>query len=148
MEIVSPAELAKHHHVWLEWLGLEAPPPDADSWVAAARGFLLDGLGADSSRLAGQLVDALEKAGIEARQRLYQFYNADPGTGIGILGQSAEMETCVAVVVHDRDLAKANTVAEGMKDELQREAQEPVQGDLSDAELTRDALEAGPPPPD
>ena len=148
MEVVDPSEIAKHHHVWLQWLGLEEAPPDADSWVAVARGFLPDGLNPNGSRLAAQLVDALGKAGIEARQRLYQFYNADPPTGTGVLGLSAEMETCVAVVVHDRDLLKANTVANGIRDELQREAQEPLDGELSDAELTRDALEAGPPPPD
>jgi hypothetical protein len=148
MEIVDPSELTKHRHVWLEWLGLEGPPPDADSWVAVARGLLPDSPGAKASRLAAQMVDALTQAGIEARQRLYQFYNADTGGGASVFGLASQMEACVAVVVHDRDLLRANVVANGMKDDLQREAQEPLDGEISDAELARDALDAGPPPPD
>jgi hypothetical protein len=148
MEIVDPSELAKHHHVWLEWLGLEEPPPDAEAWVTVARGFLPDSVSLKTSRLASQLVDALAQAKIDARQRLYQFYNADTGVAVGVFGSQSVMETCVAVVVHDRDLLRAVKVADGIRDELQKESQEPLSGELSDAELTRQALQAGPPPPD
>jgi hypothetical protein len=148
VEIVDPAEVEKHHHAWLEWVGLEAPPPDAEAWVAVARGFLPDGSGAQTSRLAGQLVEALGRAKIDARQRTYQFYNADAGSGVGLLGPATVMETCVAVVVHDRDLHRGVAVAESIRDQLQTEAREPLSGELSDAELTRQALAAGPPPPD
>ena len=148
MEIVDPTELTKHHHQWLEWLGLEEPPPNADSWVAVARGFLPDGPDEKSSRLASQMVNALTQAGIQARQRLYQFYNADMGSGGGMFGLATGMETCVAVVVPDKDLPRANAVANSIKDEIQKEAQEPLDGEISDAQLTQDALEAGPPPPD
>jgi hypothetical protein len=148
VEIVDPAELTKHHHTWLEWLGLEAPPPDAADWVAVARGFLPDDPGAQTSRLAAQLVEALERAGIHARQRTYQFYNASSGSQITVLVPRTKLETCVAVVVHDRDLVRGVAVATGLRDQLQTESREPLAGEISDAELTRQALEAGPPPPD
>lgn len=146
MEIVDPSEQARPEHTWLRWLGLREPPPEADSWVAVARGFELDHPTASSSRLAAELVAGLGAAGIDARQRLYQFYDAVLGTStyIPVTG----MVTSVAVMVHERDLQRAVDVANGVKEQLSREAQEPLSGSLSDEELTRQSLAAGPPPPD
>jgi hypothetical protein len=146
MEIVDPAEQAKHRHTWLQWLGLQEPPPEPESWVAVARGFTLDSPGSDSSRLAAQLVAAIGQAGIEAHQRSYEFYDAVLGVAAYI--PRSGTVTSVAVMVHERDLSQAVKIACSMKNELSREADEPESGALSDAELTRQALDAGPPPPD
>jgi hypothetical protein len=146
VEIVDPSEQKKHQHAWLGWLGLQEPPPEADSWVAVARGFELDGPRASSSRLAAQLVSALALAGIEARQRLYEFYDAALGVARPL--PMTGMVTSVAVMVHERDLQRAVDVASDVKDDLTREAQEPLSGSVSEQELTRQALEAGPPPQD
>jgi hypothetical protein len=146
VEILTPEEQAKHHHAWLEWIGLEEPPPEPDSWVPVVRGLTLDHPRTGSSTLGSRLVDELAAAKIEAHQRLYEFYNVTPGS---LLPRSGEV-SAVAVVVHNRDLAAAGPVAAALADVLEHEpppAVEPESG-LSDDELTRIALEAGPPPPD
>jgi hypothetical protein len=42
VEIVGPSDGVDHGHAWLKWLGLQEPPPGADSWVPVARGSHLD----------------------------------------------------------------------------------------------------------
>jgi hypothetical protein len=144
VEIVDPSELTQHHHVWLQWLGLQEPPPEADSWVAVVRGLTIDQPGS-SSKVGARLVDALDTAGIFSAQRLYEFYDVVPG---GYIPQTG-MVSYVAVVVHDRDLTRARQIAVDLQAKLTTEPSELHNASgLSDAELTRLAEEAGPPPPD
>jgi hypothetical protein len=140
MELVEPT--SEPRHSWLDWLGLQEPPPEPDTWVPVARAFEVDELETSSSSVAARLVEALRAAGIQASQRSYAFdTSVVPGAlaGAPFSTVGGGMETRVAVLVHNRDRAQAAKIAA----EFQRVANEPL---ISDEELTRRALEAGPPP--
>lgn len=134
VEVVDPSDGSKHRHKWLEWLGLQEPPPEADTWVPVARAFV-------SSTDASRLVDRLGAAGIDGRQRTYSFDNTRPSL-IGA-AWSGEVEARVAVLVHDRDRPRAIEIARELEGGQNEGAGRPG---VSDEELARDALEAGPPP--
>lgn len=134
VDVVDPSDSSKHRHRWLEWLGLQAPPPEADTWVPVARAFV-------SSTDASRLVERLGAAGIDGRQRSYSFDNTRPSL-IGA-GWSGEVEARVAVLVHDRDCPRALEIARELEGEQHGRAGRPG---ISDEELAREALEAGPPP--
>jgi hypothetical protein len=145
VEIVDPDDEAKHRHAWLEWIGLQDPPPTADTWVPVVKGLPLDDPKARSSTLGARLVRELSSAGIEAQQRLYEFYDVKPG----VIMPGTGMVKCVAVGVHERDLPRAVEVAETVREKLKdapSETLDPLAA--SDDELARQALEAGPAPPD
>jgi hypothetical protein len=135
MEIVE-TETSPEQHVWLKWMGIQEPPLEADSWVPVVRG--LTDLDADPSQpgmsaVGARLVKLLSDAGIEARQRSYEFDESY----VSLYGGSGEIETHVAVLVHERDHTRALPIAVELDKTLEA---------VSDAELTREALDAGPPP--
>jgi hypothetical protein len=127
VELVDPTAEPKQHK-WLEWLGLEEPPPEPDSWVAVARDIAIDDLDSGSSSEASGLVDALNTAGIQARRRSYTYYDASLFTD--------SRQPRFAVLVHERDLARATQIGA----EFERQEQESLA--KSDEELAREALEA------
>jgi hypothetical protein len=142
MEIVEPSD---REHKWLEWLGLEEPPPEADSWVPIARDFRIDDVKAGSSSEAARLVDELSRAGIQARQRSYELDAAvETEESLTLFAGGASVSsgsfTHVAVGVHNRDRARATEVVRQFEHESELELRR------ADAELAREALEAGPPP--
>jgi hypothetical protein len=78
--------------------------------VPVARGFDIDEFKTDSSQIASRLVDALSGAGIRAHQRSYGFDTTRPGAAL--VGASAGgMVKRVAVLVHNRDRARATEIA-------------------------------------
>jgi hypothetical protein len=136
MEIVE-TETNPKQHVWLKWMGIQEPPLEADSWVPIVRG--LSDLDADPSQpgmsaVGARLVKLLGDAGIDARQRSYQFdesYVSLYGRGGG------SMDTHIAVLVHERDHKRALPIAVELTKALDT---------VADDELTKEALEAEPPP--
>lgn len=143
MELVEPSGSPKHR--WLEWLGLQEPPPEPDTWVPVARGFGIDEFKTDSSTMASRLVKLLSGAGIQANQRSYEF---DTTRVVGpVSGASGGMVKRVAVLVHSRDRERAAEIAAEFKHDLERQRLEhELASTGEDVELTRQALEAGPPP--
>ena len=141
MEIVEPSDTRKHK--WLEWLGLEEPPPEPDSWVPIARGFHIDDFKTGSSSAAARLVDRLSGVGIQARQRSYELDAAvETAESVAVIGDIDSFGgnfKRVAVGVHNRDRARATEIA------LKFEHESELNLTASDEELTREALEAGPP---
>lgn len=136
MEIVD-TETSPKQHVWLKWMGIQEPPLEADSWVPVARGLTdlrVDASDQEVSPVGAELVKRLGDAGIEARQRTYEF---DESYVSLMGGGGGAMETHVAVLVHERDHARALPVAAEFNQELET---------VSDDELTKEALEAAPPP--
>lgn len=87
-------------------------------------------------------------AGIEAKQRSYLTYDMPasrvPASPSGGGGPSAH----VAVLVHYRDQDVAIRIAEQLNQvlELERQERERNLPPVSDEELEREALDAGPPP--
>lgn len=143
MEIVGRSEDPQHRHAWLERLGLEASTPGPDSWVPVARACEVDEVATRSSSAASQLVAALDRAGIEAKPHPYQFDKKRRG----ILFPEDHMVARVAVLVQHRDLERAVQVATDFERDLTAEQQRGEHQPLvSEEELTREALEAGPPP--
>jgi hypothetical protein len=143
MEIVEPSDNAQHK--WLEWLGLEEPPPEPDSWVPIARDFHIDDVKTGSSSVAARLVDRLSDAGIQARQRSYELDAAEEtAESLTLFGGGGSLDSGsfrrVAVGVHNRDRAGATEVTT----EFERESELELR--RSDEELAREALEASPPP--
>jgi hypothetical protein len=136
MEIVE-TETSPKQHIWLKWMGIQEPPLEADSWVPIVRG--LTDLDADPSQpgmsaVGARLVKLLGDAGIDARQRSYQFDESYVGLyGLGGGG----LDTHVAVLVHERDQQRALPIAVELNKTLEA---------ASEAELTREALDAAPPP--
>ncbi len=116
MEICLPEDVPQHR--WLKWVGLQAPPLTADSWVPVARGFKADDREAESSTVAGRLIELLAAAQIEAQQRSYRF---DTTNGIRIFSLRSGVETHIAVGVHNRDLARATAIATGFLEKLESE---------------------------
>jgi hypothetical protein len=145
VEIVEPSGNAKHR--WLKWLGLQEPPPEPDTWVPIARGFDIDEFKTDSSEIASRLVDLLSGADIRAHQRSYEF-DTTRVPGAALVGASAGgMVKRVAVLVHNRDRARATEIAAEFEHKLERERRErEVASTGDDEELTREALGGGPPP--
>jgi hypothetical protein len=145
VEIVEPSGNAQHR--WLEWLGLQEPPPEPDTWVPVARGFDIDEFKTDSSEIASRLVDVLSGAGIRAHQRSYRF-DTTRVPGAALVGASAGgMVKRGAVLVHNRDRARAAEIVGEFERKLERQRLEreiALTGD--DEEFTREALEGGPPP--
>jgi hypothetical protein len=149
MEIVESTDSTEHK--WLEWLGLEEAPPEPDSWVPIARDFDVDDVKTGSSSEAARLVDQLSAAGIEARQRSYELDAAvETSESMGVFGgggslagsgaPGVERFTRVAVGVHNRDRSRATEITKQFEHESELELKR------ADEELTREALEAGPPP--
>lgn len=105
----------RHGHNWLRWLGLEEPPADPDAWVAVVQNLPVENFETGYSALAHRLTDALRAAGIEAHQRAYA--RADQGNTSGfsmrtlIGGDPTAARVRIAVVVHGRDLERAQQVA-------------------------------------
>jgi hypothetical protein len=135
VQIVDPSDRMKHRHRWLQWLGLQEPPPVPESWVAVVRGLEVDA--GELSDVGSLLVHSLSGSGIDARQRAYDFYDAEPGGRVPL----TQMVSCVAVLVHDRDSARAAKIARALKVKLEEEpyASEGLSG-LSDEEMRRLAL--------
>jgi hypothetical protein len=142
MEIVDPSGVPEQHK-WLRWAGLEEPPAEADSWVPIVRGLAVSDA-ATHMYLGARLVDLLSEAGIRAQQRSYEFNDVSVGTEhvTGLAGFSGRVVTRVAVLVHSRDRERAIQVAVKLEHEIERDEH------VSDKELTRLALDAGPPPDD
>ena len=129
----------------MKWLGLEAAPPEPDSWATVVRDLQFDERPRPSSLLADQIVAALENAGITAHQRAYEFYNVTRGGRV----PRTEMQRRIAVVVHARDLGHAVEVAHAEQDKTTSTAERSeAPPRVSDGELTRQSLAAGRLPPD
>jgi hypothetical protein len=143
MEIVDASGVPKQHK-WLRWVGLEEPPPEADSWVPIVRGLAVSDHETHTSSLGARLVELLSEAGIRAQQRSYEFNDVSVGTEhvTGLAGFGGRVVTRVAVLVHSRDRERAIQVAVKLEHEVERHEH------VSDEELTRLALGAGPPPDD
>jgi len=140
MEIVELSDDSHARHVWLRWIGLEQPPPAPDAWVPIVRALRISDPSRGTSRVGDRLVEELGKAKIAAYQRTYIWDNSS----VSLYGQvTGGVETHVAVLVHERDRAAAVQIARELDRSLEREA---AAGALSDEELTRAALEAGPAP--
>jgi hypothetical protein len=122
MEIVESADSSPKQHIWLKWTGLQKPPVEADSWVPVVRGLTdleVDPANPGTSTVGARLVKLLSDAGIDASQRSYQF---DESYVTNIYsGAKGEMETRVAVLVHDRDHARAVAIAVELNKTLERE---------------------------
>jgi hypothetical protein len=166
MELVEPTQ--DHEHKWLERLGLRESAPVADSWVPIARAFAVDDTETNSSSVAAQLVSRLGAAGVKARQRPYQLDTTQindpfllrgrisPTDSVIVAGNldpitiGGGLVTRVAVAVHGRDRAKGAQIAVEFERELERQRHasqaQPQASVVSDQELTRMAMEAGPPP--
>jgi len=166
VELVEPSQ--DHEHKWLERLGLQEPAPGPDSWVPIARAFAVDDAPTNSSNIAADLVSRLGAAGVEACQRPYQLDTTrisdpfllrgriKPTDGVMIAGDVSPITiggglvTRVAVAVHDRDRAKGAQIAAEFERELERQRSaiqhQPHASLVSDVELARMAMEAGPPP--
>jgi hypothetical protein len=166
VELVEPSQ--DHEHKWLERLGLQEPAPGPDSWVSVARAFAVDDARTNSSSVAADLVSRLGAAGVEACQRPYQLDTTrisdpfllrggiKPTDGVVVAGDvdpiiiGGGLVTRVAVAVHDRDRAKGAQIAAEFERELERQRNaiqhQPQASVVSDAELARMAMEAGPPP--
>jgi hypothetical protein len=132
MDIVE-TETNPKQHAWLKWMGIQEPPLEADSWVPVARG--LTDLGSDPSQpgmsaVGARLVELLGDAGIEARQRSYQF---DESFTSLYGGGGGGMDTHIAVLVHERDHERALPIAVELNKQLDT---------VADQELTKEALEA------
>jgi hypothetical protein len=140
MEIVEGSDSPKQHK-WLRWVGLQDPPPEADSWVPVVRGLQISDVKTHTSTLGARLVDRLSDAGIQAQQRSYEFNDRSAGVQSvsGLPGLAGHIVTRVAVLVHNRDRERATQIAI----ELDRESKSQT---ISDEELTRLALDAGRPP--
>ena len=138
MEIVERSGERKPHR-WLKWAGLEAPPLEADSWVPIVRGLTVSDAATHTSTLGTRLVGLLGDAGIEAQQRSYQYDDSLPMP----FGSIGSLETRVAVLVHNSDVARATEIAAQLNETLDEETNERR---VSDEELTRQALEAPPSP--
>lgn len=108
MEIVQAADGVQHEHKWLEWLGLEEPPPDVDSWVPVARAFGIDERETGSSSEAARLIEVLKRAGIEGQQRSYY---VDLTADWRLMSLTSGNANRVAVFVHERDLDRARGIA-------------------------------------
>lgn len=138
MEIVE-TETDPKQHAWLKWMGIQEPPLEADSWVPVVRDLIdvdSDPSHPGLSPVGAQLVKRLGEAGIEARQRSYEF---DESYTLSYKRTGASMETHAAVLVHERDHARALPVAVAFEKALDTASEE---------ELTKEALEAGPNPED
>jgi hypothetical protein len=143
VEVVESSESPKHRHTWLEWLGLEEPPPEPDSWIPVARGFGVEDSMTQSSILASRLVDLLTGAGIDAHQRSYKFMTGSWSL-TSVAGGSV---TRVAVLVHNRDRERATEIATELKQKLDRQGQELEHRlDSAEQDLAREPLDADPPP--
>jgi hypothetical protein len=103
---------------WLKWMGLQEPPIDPDAWMAVAKDLGVDDAATGLCVEAKRLADALTAAGIEAHQRSYAApdqgatSNFRFGTLVG--GDVAASRVRVAVVVHQRDLDRANALVAGL----------------------------------
>lgn len=130
-----------HPHRWLKWMGLQEHPEDPDAWVAVTTDLPIDDDSNGSSELASRIVARLSEAGIEAQQKSYVRPDTmrTVGTSYGILfdaGPAAPDRIRFAVIVRHRDLERAGQlVAEVSRESAPRP--------ISDAELTRQSLEAG-----
>jgi hypothetical protein len=88
--------------------------------VPVARGFDIDEFKTDSSEMASRLVDLLSGVGIRAHPRSYEFDTSVAGAAL--VGASAGgMAKRVAVVVHNRDRARATEIAAEFARKLERE---------------------------
>jgi hypothetical protein len=144
VEIVEPAGNPKH--TWLRWLGLQEPPLEPDSWVPVARGFDIHEFKTDSE-MASRLVGLLSGAGIQAHQRSYEFDATSP-TGALVGASGGGMVRRVAVLVHNRDRARATEITAEFEQELERQRLA-VERELTSSggeEPAREATEAGSPP--
>ena len=106
----------------------------------------IDDFKAQSSDEAAGLVDRLGEAGIEARQCAYEFDTTRGVSGSEVIGglvSGGKVER-VAVLVHHKDRVRATEIAAALVGEQERELRDP----RLDDELTREAMEAGPPPDD
>lgn len=143
MELVDRSGNPAHRHVWLERLGLEESGPEPATWVPIARAFEMDEVATRSSRVASRLVVLLSRADIPAQQHPYEFDELQRGRR----GFSHERVTRVAVLVQHRHFAQAVEIAAEFQHGLGLEEQLRERESLvSDEELAREALDAGPPP--
>jgi hypothetical protein len=144
VEIVEPAGNPKH--TWLRWLGLQEPPLEPDSWVPVARGFDFHDFKTDSG-MGSRLVRVLSGAGIQAHRRSYEFDATSPAGAL--FGGGGGMVKRVAVLVHNRDRARATEITAEFENELERQrlVRERELDSIGDSEEpAREAPEAGPPP--
>ena len=130
MEIARPEDDAKHH--WLAWLGLQEPPPTAESWMPVARAFRIDAPD-NTSSMAGELVKTLQGEGIDAQQRSYALTPRGQYWPSGTADRG--LTVSVAVGVHNRDRARATEIAT-------RFLKEHTPAPKSDAELDRTIVDS------
>ena len=125
-----------HEHKWLEWVGLEEAPEDADAWDAVASDLPVENPEARASQAGSQIAAALDAAGIRARQRIYVAPDQSSTGWYGLSfdgGPGPSSRVRAAVLVHHRDLERATKLV----------AEQFTPDEISDEELTRQALEAG-----
>lgn len=102
----------KPKHKLLKWVGLQAPPPDPESWVLVATGAV-DNAGTGASDYASTIAKALGGKNIEARQHPYVVPdNTGLAAGAMPVSKSTVARVRVAVLVHRRDLDRARAVVD------------------------------------
>ena len=106
--------LPKRRHGWLRWAGLQepdAPAVDSDAWTPVVSGCNVNDPETGHSDEAVRVIATLEAAGIETRQRAYVLQNDISMGRVGLYlmgpGPAPADRIRVAVVVHQRDLARA-----------------------------------------
>jgi hypothetical protein len=116
--------------------------------VPVARGFDIHEFKTDSSEMASQLVGVLSGVGIQAHQRSYEFDATRP-TGALVGASGGGMVRRVAVLVHNRDRARATKITAEFEHELERQrlaVERELTSTGDSGEPAREAPEAGSPP--
>jgi hypothetical protein len=110
----QPTEKRKHR--WAAWMGRQEPPPNPEAWVPVATGRV-DDTDTGASNYAATITQALTDAGIDAQQRPYVVPdNSGLAAAVLLVNRSAAERVQVAVLVHTRDLARANEVVTNAHD--------------------------------
>lgn len=105
---------ARPRRRWLRWVGLDPPrqtPADPDAWTPVASGLLVDDVETGHCEAAAQITAALAGGGVPSHQRVYVVQDdiSLGRAGLRLLGPGppAADRIRMAVVVHNRDLARA-----------------------------------------
>jgi hypothetical protein len=131
------------HHGWRRWIGLADDGPDPEAWVRIMALPVEDAQTFGSQR-AASIVEALHRAGIEARPEPY--VTPDSGAGLYQLQPSREardrIQVAIMVRIRDRDAAHDLLHGSAQAGEPHQGVLENEMNPISDEELTRQALAA------
>lgn len=107
---------------WLKWVGLQEPEtaPDPEAWAPVASNLEVDDADTGQCEEASRVMGALAAAGVESHRRPYVLQD-DIGmgrAGLRLFGPGPQPADRIrmAVVVHNRDLARAREVLANVDD--------------------------------